>query len=105
VKTTAELLAIRSDAYVLTDEFRVALAPERQGRAPIVELDSAFFGGGRDLDERFPAGPPSLLECDRFEVRGDLVFGPGVVVRGSVCVEHDGPGPRQIPPGSVLEGD
>jgi hypothetical protein len=35
-------------------------------------------------------------------VRGDVVFGGGVVIRGTVTVEHDGPGQRRIASGSVL---
>ncbi len=102
VKTTAELLAVRSDAYVLTDEARVELADERDGRGPVIELDPEFFGRQRDFDERFPEGPPSLLHCDRLVVRGDVVFGGDVVARGSVCIEHRGPGTLMIAPGSVL---
>src|ERR671929_1509861 len=40
VKTTSDLLALRSDAYVLTDDQRVELAAERNGTPPFVELDS-----------------------------------------------------------------
>ena len=44
VKTTNDLLALRSDAYVLHDDGRIAVAPERDGAgAPLVELDSAHF--------------------------------------------------------------
>ena len=102
VKSTAELLAVRSDAYGLTDGYRLELVPGRNGRAPIIELDPSYFGRQRDFDARFPAGPPSLIECDRLVVRGDVVFGGGVVIRGTVTVEHDGPGQRRIASGSVL---
>ena len=34
VKTTEDLLALRSDAYVLTDDARVELDPRRDGRRP-----------------------------------------------------------------------
>jgi len=104
VKTTAELLAVRSDAYVLTDDSRLELAAERGGRPPVIELDPRFYGRQRDFDARFPAGAPSLVGCDRLEVRGDVGFGRDVVVEGSVCVEQAGPGPRHIPDGTVLRG-
>jgi UTP--glucose-1-phosphate uridylyltransferase len=100
VKTTDDLCALRSDAYALTDEALVVLAQERRGRVPFVALDSDHFKLMRDYDARFPEGEPSLKECDRFEVDGDVRFGRGVVVRGSVKVE----GPRAVEDGAVLEG-
>ncbi len=105
VKTTDDLLALRSDAYVLHDDGRLAVAPERDGAgAPLVQLDSAHFKLVRDFEARFPAGPPSLVGAERLTVRGDVAFGAGVVVRGAVTVEHDGDGQRLIADGSVLEG-
>ena len=104
VKTTNDLLALRSDAYTLTQDAHVELAPEREGRgAPLVDLDPEHFKLVRDFDARFPAGPPSLVGCDRLTVVGDVVFGAGVVVRGSVRVEADG-GQRRVEDGAVLEG-
>jgi UTP--glucose-1-phosphate uridylyltransferase len=91
VKTTNDLLALRSDAYVLTPDAHVELAPERGDKgAPLVDLDSKHYKLLRDFEQRFPAGPPSLLDCDRLIVKGDVKFGRDVVVRGTV--ELDGPG-------------
>ena len=55
VKTTNDLLVVRSDAYVLTDDARVVVAPERGGNLPLVELDGDHFKLLRDFDARFPA--------------------------------------------------
>jgi len=104
VKTTGDLLAVRSDAYVLTEEQAIELDPERDGWPPIVVLDDATFKRVGDFDERFADGPPSLVACERLEVVGDVTFGAGVVVRGSVRVAADGPGRLKVPAGSVLEG-
>ena len=100
VKTTNELLALRSDAYELADDWTVRLVPPRDGRPPLVELDSDYFKLLSDFEARFAAGPPSLARCDRLTVKGDVSFGDGVVVRGSVTVE----GPRRVEDGAVLEG-
>ena len=43
VKTTEDLLGVRSDAYVLTDDSRVELAPERDGSPPVIDLDDDHF--------------------------------------------------------------
>ena len=100
VKTTEDLLALRSDAYVLTDDAIVELAPERDGTPPVVDLDDEHYKLLRDFDARFPAGAPSLVACERLAVEGDVTFGREVVVRGVVTVS----GPRQIEDGAVLEG-
>jgi UTP--glucose-1-phosphate uridylyltransferase len=98
VKTASNLLVVRSDAYELADDWTIRLAPQRSA-APSVEL-SDDFKLLRDFEERFPAGPPSLVEAERLEVDGDVRFGADVVVRGRVRVE----GPTSIPDGAVLEG-
>jgi UTP--glucose-1-phosphate uridylyltransferase len=105
VKTTNDLLALRSDAYVLHDDGAIAPAPERAGAgAPLVDLDPAHFKLLRDFDDRFAAGVPSLVGCERLEVRGDVAFGAGVVVRGAVTVEAPAGVQRRVEDGALLEG-
>jgi UTP--glucose-1-phosphate uridylyltransferase len=105
VKTTNDLLVVRSDAYVLTDDARVVVSPERTVEGlPLVDLDSDHFKVLREFDERFSAGPPSLVECERLTVKGDVRFGSGVKVRGSVTVEQDGDGQLEIEDGAELAG-
>jgi UTP--glucose-1-phosphate uridylyltransferase len=99
VKTTSDLLVLRSDAFRLGEGFRVELAPGRSA-APLAELDDEHFKLLRDFDARFPAGPPSLVEADRLAVAGDVTFGRDVVVRGSVSVK----GPRHVEDGTLLKG-
>jgi len=98
VKTTSDLLVVRSDAYELAEDWTIRLTPEREA-APLVKL-SDEFKLLRDFEERFPAGPPSLRAADALEVAGDVRFGSGVVVRGRVKVK----GPASIPDGAVLKG-
>jgi UTP--glucose-1-phosphate uridylyltransferase len=100
VKTTEDLLALRSDAYVLADDARVVLDDARDGTPPVVDLDDDYYKKLADFDERFPAGAPSLVDCERIAVEGDVRFGRGVVARGRVRVE----GPTAIEDGAVLEG-
>jgi UTP--glucose-1-phosphate uridylyltransferase len=97
VKTTNDLLALRSDAYVLHDDKRVELAPARE-EPPFVDLDSGVYKLIAEFEQRFPGGPPSLVECERLVVEGDVTFGRDVVVRGSVTVR----GPARIEDGTVL---
>jgi UTP--glucose-1-phosphate uridylyltransferase len=97
VKTTNDLLVVRSDAYELTGDAEMRLVRDEP---PLVNLDSEHYKLIRDFDAHFPAGPPSLKDCDRLIVNGDVVFGASVVLRGSVAIEGD----HRIEDGSVLEG-
>lgn len=82
VKSTGDLLAIRSDAYVLSDDFRVLPAPGGPGDQLVVELDPAYFQRVDQLDARTPHGPPSLIRARRLVVRGDYTFAQGEVIEG-----------------------
>ena len=72
-ETTDDLLVVRSDAYVLTADSHVELAPERGERPPLVELDSRYYKILRDFELRFPAGPPSLVACERQPILGENI--------------------------------
>jgi UTP--glucose-1-phosphate uridylyltransferase len=102
VKTTNDLLVVRSDVYELTDDARVVAVGER---LPLVDLDSAHYKLLKDLESRFPSGPPSLIDCESLTVKGDVKFGADVVVRGSVEVSNDGPDQLSIDDGALLTGD
>jgi UTP--glucose-1-phosphate uridylyltransferase len=101
VKTTDDLLVLRSDVYTLSEDMLVEPIPERRDRLPYVELDKRYYRLLDDFDARFPDGPPSLREAERLVVHGDVTFGAGVVVRGAVEVNAEAP--MRIEPGTVLE--
>jgi UTP--glucose-1-phosphate uridylyltransferase len=96
VKTTDDLLVVRSDAYELTSDGR--MRPSFDGPGPVVTLDKDFVKLLPDFEQRFPAGVPSLCHCRRFEVEGDVTFGAGVVAVGDVRVV----GPHHVRDGKVL---
>jgi UTP--glucose-1-phosphate uridylyltransferase len=96
VKTTDDLLVVRSDAYELTSDGR--MRPSFDDAWPVVTLDKDFYKLRPDFEQRFPAGAPSLRRCRRFEVEGDVTFGAGVAAVGEVRVA----GPRHVPDGEVL---
>ncbi len=87
VKTTNDLLAVRSDAYRLDADFNFNLDPSRDA-PPIVTLDPAFFALLKDFDRRFPAGPPSLLHCRKLRLEGDFLFGSDVVLAGEIALRN-----------------
>lgn len=100
VKTTDDLLVLRSDVYQLTDGGRLVSA--RDGDDPFVSLDPDYFKVLADFDQRFPFGAPSLIDADRLEVRGDVTFGRDVTVVGEVEVEAPAGSRLQVPDGTQL---
>jgi UTP--glucose-1-phosphate uridylyltransferase len=97
VKTTNQLLTVRSDAFELTEGWTMRAAADP---IPVVELDSDCYKLLADFERRFAGGPPSLRDCRRLTVEGDVSFGRDVVVRGEVRLR----GPQQVPDGTLLEG-
>src|SRR5699024_10389929 len=57
VKTTDDLLLLRSDAYELTDGHRLVA---RVDPVPLISLDREDYRTVDQFDAAFPAGPPSL---------------------------------------------
>ncbi len=102
VKTTNDLLVLRSDVYRLTEDRLVEPVPERHGKLPFVELDKRYYRVIDEFESRFPFGPPSLRDAERLVIEGDVTFGRDVVVRGAVEVIVGAP--RRIDDGTVLEG-
>ncbi|MFV2071552.1 MAG: UTP--glucose-1-phosphate uridylyltransferase [Thermoanaerobaculales bacterium] len=103
VKTTNDLLGVRSDAFDLTFDGRIVLAPEREG-PPVIQLDDRFYAMIEDFDARFPHGPPSLRRCNSLHVVGDVTFGEGIVVEGEVTFRGGGE-PSRVPDGAVLRSE
>ena len=87
VKTTADLLALRSDAYVITEDGRAMLAPEREGIPPEIDLDSNHFKLVDQLETALAGGVPSLLHCRKLTVRGPLRFSSSDRFEGDVAME------------------
>ena len=109
VKRCNDLVALRSDAYRLSQKQCIGLDPRRgtgpfPGGAPLVELDDRFYQFIEQIRERFPHGPPSLLRCNSFSVAGPYTFGASVTVEGDVTLSNHSDTPVVIPDGAVLSG-
>lgn len=103
VKTTADLLALRSDAYVVTDDFRLALDPSRVGRPPLIDLDSNHHKLIDGFDAMVANGVPSLLQCESLKVTGKIVFEPNVVLSGKVAIINESDELRNVPAGKYSD--
>ena len=102
VKTTNQLLGVRSDAYILTEDYRVMLDPKRAQAPLLITLDDRYYKFIDDLDARFPYGPPSLVDCLSLDIRGDVHFGRDVKIIGSVTIEAAEGETLTIADGSVI---
>ena len=67
VKTTNDLLGLRSDAYVMDARRQVVVSPERTRGPLLVDLDPDCYRLLPGFEERFPQGAPSLVDCDRLD--------------------------------------
>jgi UTP--glucose-1-phosphate uridylyltransferase len=98
VKTTNDLLLLRSDLYTVRPDFHVVRDAER---LPMVDLDPAYFARIDAFTARFPSGVPSLRDARALSVRGDWTFGADVKVVGEVRLDA-GDTPQRVPDGAVL---
>jgi UTP--glucose-1-phosphate uridylyltransferase len=100
VKTTNDLLVLRSDVYDLGRDFVLDQASDT---LPFVELDADHYKLVGEFDKRFPDGAPSLKEATSLTVEGDWTFGRGVRVVGEV--QLDATSAQRIESGAVLSAD
>ena len=80
VKTTGDLLALRSDAYEVLDDGQVRLAASRNGVPPVISLSDEY----KLVDQIEALGVPGLIRCDILKISGPIRFAPGVVIEGEV---------------------
>lgn len=92
VKTTNDLLVLRSDAFTRTAEGYIKPTVDRMKDLPRVDLDPRYFRNIDDFNGRVRT-VPSLAQARSLTVRGDVRFDHGVIVRGDVAIDHSGPEP------------
>lgn len=99
VKTTNDLLLLRSDVYELTPQWQlVARRP-----APLVSLGERYKLIG-EFDTRFEH-VPSLIDADSLTVKGDWRFGDEVRVAGEGRLVAGDDEPHIVPPGSTVTAE
>jgi UTP--glucose-1-phosphate uridylyltransferase len=86
VKTTNDLLVLRSDVYDIGSDF---LLDQVASDIPFVDLDDHFYKIVGEFDKRFPDGAPSMKKASSLRVDGDWTFARGVQVVGDVTLEAD----------------
>ena len=95
VKTTGDLLALRSDAYEVLDDGQVRLAASRNGVPPNIVLSDEY----KLVDQLEPLGVPGLLRCQSLKVSGPVHFADGVVIEGDVEIKNSAADRKTVPSG------
>merc|ERR1711907_565858 len=99
VKKTDDLVALRSDAYELTEDSRIQLAAKREGKPPSIKLDDAYKFVDA-METLIPNGPPSLIDCKSMTIKGkNIEFAAGVVVKGDVAFSNAGEDKKTVAEG------
>jgi UTP--glucose-1-phosphate uridylyltransferase len=99
IKKTNDLLNVRSNNYTLTEDYQVVPVSRRQ---TVVDLDPQYYQLIDDMEDRFPYGPPSLVECDRLFIRGDVKFGRNITLKGEVAITNETDKQMIIDDGAVI---
>jgi UTP--glucose-1-phosphate uridylyltransferase len=105
VKTCNDLLALRSDRFLLGKDARLKLNPQAQTGSIQVRLDPTYYKMIDDFSRRFPKGAPSLIHCESLTVTGDVVFEDNISIAGQVAITNTRNTPVVIPRGTVIEKD
>lgn len=99
VKTTSDLLSVRSDAYELTEDFCLRLLPSRNGQPPHLHLDQKLCKLVDGLEQNFPH-TPSLMHCRSLLVHGPVECGAGVIFKGDVVIHNHTSAPVKLKAGT-----
>src|SRR4051812_20387842 len=100
VKTTNDLLVLRSDVYDIGSDF---VLDQVAVDLPYVDLDGDVYKVVSEFDKRFPAGAPSMRKATSLTVEGDVTFGAHVQVVGEVEISTGSA--ERIPNDTVLTAD
>lgn len=109
VKMCSDLLAVRSDCFVFDSNGSLVVNPERQkkGRPDTlaVDLDSKYYAKIDLFDARFGSGIPSLINCERLKIEGDVRFERDITIAGQVLIKNSRASQAVLAKGSVIEKD
>ncbi len=109
VKSCNDLLALRSDCYILEDKYQLSINPKRTaaGKPETVKikLDPRFYGKIDLLEQRIGQGLPSLVDCESLEIVGDVAFESDVVIQGRVSIKNTQNTNATVKKGTLINQD
>jgi len=103
VKSTAQLMLAQSNIFTFDNETgEMVMNPRRvPATVPLIKLGEEYASVA-DFQKRMPV-VPNILELEHLTVSGDVYFGSGVVLKGTVIVVANHGERVDIPDGVVLE--
>ena len=109
VKSCNDLLALRSDCYVLENNYQLSLNPARSSagkpQTVKIKLDPKFYGKIDLLEQRYKKGLPSLVDCESLSIVGDVYFESGVIIQGGVSIKNTQNTAAVIKAGTLINRD
>lgn len=103
VKKTSDLLLVKSNLYITNEAGALMMSPKRQfATTPLIQLSGPYFWKVHSFIERFQT-IPDILELDHLTVSGDVTFGKGVTLKGTVIIIANHGERIDIPAGALLE--
>lgn len=100
VKTTNDLLVLRSDVYEIGHDF---VLDQVAAEVPYIDLDGDYYKYVAEFDKRFPDGAPSMKKAASLRISGDWTFGHGVQIIGDVALRAGNA--EHVPSDTVLSGE
>jgi len=97
VKKCDDLILLRSDAYLISDDFRPILNPACGGSAPIVSLDSKKYKLVGQLEKCTRNGVPSLVNCKRLAIEGEVWMTRKCIFEGDISLVNTSSEPKLLP--------
>lgn len=70
-----------------------------------IHLDPEVYRKIDEYEKRFPNGVPSLIDCRRLTVEGDVAFEKDVILKGEVAIRNRTKSQVVISSGSIIEGE
>jgi len=103
VKKCNDLLLLRSDAYIIDENYIPVLNPKCGGKAPVISLDSKKYKLVGKLEEATEGGIPSLVDCKRLKIKGLVRMSQKTSFVGDVSIENSSSESKFIPAGVLAD--
>eukprot|EP00548_Thalassiothrix_antarctica_P002660 CAMPEP_0194130122 /NCGR_PEP_ID=MMETSP0152-20130528/1242_1 /TAXON_ID=1049557 /ORGANISM="Thalassiothrix antarctica, Strain L6-D1" /LENGTH=1045 /DNA_ID=CAMNT_0038824543 /DNA_START=102 /DNA_END=3239 /DNA_ORIENTATION=- len=101
VKKCNDLMLLRSDAYIINEDYRPVLSPACNGKAPVMGLDSKKYKHVGKLEEATEGGIPSLVDCERLTIKGLVRMSNKTKFIGAVNIVNNSAESKLVPHGEV----
>jgi UDP-N-acetylglucosamine pyrophosphorylase len=103
VKNTSDLLAVRSDAYAIAEDWSLRPTNPTTDDPPTIDLDSNHYKLLDEFEEKLADGVPSLKDCRVLTVRGPVSFNSKTNFKGKVSVSNPSAETRALPAGTYSD--